>query len=139
MNIDIPVLPLPEGQPTSFLTSATTTRKRQRTASSYIKPVCPYKRADNVTDSYTLATLQEKYKYEIEKLGWIILTTNTNTINSYKIDLANLYQTLTLRKRAQNVANNYYGSPIDDITIMSTHIKQISEFVNSHFKTGFSV
>ena len=117
--MDIPVA-LPK-------TSVTSTRKRVR-----VKTIHSFKKSAITNgDVNTLPVLQDKYKYEIEQLGWIMLNpTNTNQINSYQIDLANLHRSLRLK----------YMSDIssDDIKLMMTHIKIIIDFVTNYFKTGFT-
>lgn len=106
------------------------TRKRQRTATIH-----SFKKSAIIGDVLTFPVLHDKYKYEIEKLGWIMLNpTNTNQINSYQIDLVNLNKSLILYKRIEQ-QKSY--DDINNIQLMISHIKLISDFVISHFKTGF--
>ena len=113
------------------------TRKRQRTATIH-----SFKKSAIIGDVLTFPVLHDKYKYEIEQLGWIMLNpTNTNQINSYQIDLVNLNKSLLLYKRMEQLKTHAEqqsnSANINNIPLMTSHIKLISDFVISHFKTGF--
>ena len=56
---------------------------------------------------------------------------NTNQINSYKIDLANIYKLIQKRNTYTNTNN------VEDIKLMANHLSLLIAFVNVYFKTGF--